>query len=74
MYIFEKNIDTVYHKNLQQNPSLFEFDYIKMSMIRINTIYHELISVVFHPDKVKLALDYHLDNGGNIEDFDFVSL
>ena len=62
----------MYYDDVKANPSLFDIDYIKMSMIRTNTIYHELISVVFHPDKVKLALDYHMDNGGNIEDFDFV--
>ena len=54
------------------NPSLFDLDYIKMTKIRTKIIYQELISIVFHPDKVKVMLDYHLDNGGTIEDFDYV--
>ena len=43
-----------------------------MSEKRIKIIYHELISVVFHPTKVDKMLEYHLSNGGSIEDFDYV--
>jgi len=54
------------------NPSLFDIDYIKMGEMRTNIIYQELISVVFHPDKVDQMLEYHESNGGTIDNFEYV--
>ena len=43
-----------------------------MSKIRTKIIYHELISVVFHPDKVDKMLEYHESIGGTIDNFEYV--
>ena len=72
MPLLEKNIDKIDWDMLLYNPSLFDIDYIKMSKMRTNIIYQELISVVFHPDKVDRMLEYHESNGGSVEDFEYV--
>jgi hypothetical protein len=58
--------------SLYNNESLFELDYVKMSKPRTNTIYYELIEKALSPSRVDKWLKYYIDNGGNIEDFDWI--
>jgi hypothetical protein len=50
--------------------SLFSLDYKEMSKVRTRNIYSELLSKALHPSRVEKWLDYHIENGGDIEDFD----
>jgi hypothetical protein len=56
---------------LYSNERLFELDYITMTKIRNNIIYDELITKSMHPDRYGKALEYHLANGGGLDDFEF---
>ena len=40
-----------------------------MSINRIKLIYYELIEKMVHPSRVEKWLDYYIENGGNISDF-----
>jgi hypothetical protein len=58
-------------KYLSKNPGLFEIDYIAMSKQRTQLIERELIAKALHPSRVSKWLDYHLENGYDIYDFDY---
>lgn len=68
----EDDYDYLLTHRLQQNKSLFDLDYQAMSKARVKIIYHELVSKAFHPTRVEKWLTYYLDQGGKIEDFDYV--
>ena len=58
-------------ESLIYNPSLFDIDYIEMAKNRSNIIYYDLIEKALTPTRIKKHLDYHLDQGYDIIDFDF---
>ncbi len=58
--------------SLYNNESLFELDYVKMSKIRTKNIYYELIEKALSPSRVDKWLKYYIDNGGKIEEFDWI--
>jgi hypothetical protein len=43
-----------------------------MSKMRSKIIRNELEQRVFHPDRVKKWIDYFCENGGELDDFDWV--
>lgn len=55
---------------LPNNISLFNLDYIEMAKKRNALIYHELIHKAMHPDRYGKFLDYHLEQGYDIHEFD----
>jgi len=58
-------------ESLIYNPALFDIDYIEMAKNRSKVIYYDLIEKALAPIRIKKHLDYHLDQGYNIVDFDF---
>ena len=63
------------YKNLIMNESfdsIYDLDYQAMSKIRSKIIRNELEQRVFHPDRVKKWIDYFCENGGDLDDFDWV--
>ena len=50
--------------------SVYELDYQAMSKARAKKIYYELNPIVMHPSNVQKWLDYHIENGGSVEDFE----
>jgi hypothetical protein len=68
----EEDFEYLVKERLIENPSLFDLDYQAMSKARVRVIYHELVAKAFHPDKVEKWLNHYLDQGGKIEDFDYV--
>ena len=59
-----------YHR-LCLNPTLLELDYIKMAKQRSRIIYSELIEKALAPHRVNKYLEYHLEQGYDINDFTF---
>jgi hypothetical protein len=57
---------------LYKNESLFELDYIRMIKGRPSIIYYELIEKALSPSRVDKWLKYYIDNGGKIEEFDWI--
>jgi len=49
--------------------ALYELDYQKMSKVRVNHFYTELMEKALHPSRVRKWLDYHCENGGDIDGF-----
>ncbi len=59
--------------NLQYNTSVFDCcDFKEMSKERTRLIYTELISKALHPLRIDKWLQYHIENGGDITDFDYI--
>ena len=56
--------------SLIYNPSLFEIDYMRMAKKRTKIIYYELMKKAMAPNRIKAYLDYHLEQGYDIIDFD----
>ena len=50
--------------------SSFEIDYLEMSKQRTKIIEHELISKALQPSRINKWLDYHLENGEDICNFE----
>ncbi len=50
---------------------VFDLDYKAMGKIRSRIIYLELLSKALHPSKIEAKLEYHFENGGNFDDFEF---
>ena len=69
--LLEQNIDKINWWALSVNPNLFEFDYLAMSKERTKIIEQELISKALHPYRINKWLDYHIENGGDICNFEF---
>jgi hypothetical protein len=57
---------------LPNNISLFDLNYNEMTKKRTAIIYHELIEKALHPNRIEKFLDYHLEQGYKIEDFDMI--
>ena len=53
------------------HPNLFELDYLDMSKERTKIIEQELMTKALHPSTVSKWLDYHIENGGDICDFEY---
>jgi len=70
----EKMKEWQLYENIRQRLPL-DKNMIKLLMEkseeRTTLIYHELLAKALHPDRVSKWLDYHLDNGGDICDFEF---
>jgi hypothetical protein len=49
--------------------AVYELDYQKMSKVRVNHFYTELMEKTLHPSRVRKWLDYHCENGGDIDGF-----
>jgi hypothetical protein len=49
--------------------SIYQLDYQAMSKVRVNHFYTELMEKALHPSRVKKWLDYHCENGGEIDGF-----
>jgi hypothetical protein len=63
------------YENLVRNKSfnsIYDLDYQAMSKMRSKIIRNELEQRVFHPDRVKKWIDYFCENGGDLDDFDWV--
>jgi hypothetical protein len=74
--LIEMNIDKFNSNNhiwISENPSLFDLDYKLMSIERSSIIYQELISKALKGSRVSKWLDYFIEQGNGIEDFDWVS-
>jgi hypothetical protein len=50
--------------------SVFELDYQAMSKVRTKLLYTELMEKALHPSRVRKWLDYHCENGGEVDDFE----
>ena len=75
--LIEMNIDKFNSNNhiwISENPSLFDLDYQLMSIERSSIIYQELISKALHGSRVSKWLDYFLEQGNMIEDFDWITI
>ncbi len=57
-------------KELTNNVSLFDLDYVTMAKKRNKLLYSEIITKAMHPNSYGKFLDYHLEQGNNIHDFD----
>ena len=71
IHLLEKNMAKIDWTWLLRNPNLFELDYFAISKERTKIIEHELISNALHPSKVSKWLSYHIENGGDICDFEY---
>lgn len=54
------------------NLAVYEYDFQEMSKQRCKIIQMELMMKALHPSRVNEWLKYHLDNGGKIENFDWI--
>ncbi len=63
----ENIIDNIYNI---YSKSVYECDFQEMSKKRCKIIYEELIAKAFHPSRVEKWLEYHINTGGDINDFD----
>ncbi len=73
-YLIENNIDKLDERcwhNLKENPIVFE-NYQKKSIERTNLIYDDLICKALQPSRVSKWLDYFLEQGNDISDFDWI--
>ena len=69
--LLKQNIDKIDWEALSQNPNLFELDYLAMSKERTKIIEKELMIKALHPSRVSKWLDYYIENGGDICDFEY---
>ena len=55
----------------QDEPAaaVYELDYQAMSKVRIKLLYTEIMEKALHPSRVRKWLDYHCENGGDVDDF-----
>ena len=61
MDLLKENTDKINWNYLSRNPSIFTYDYSKMNE---RPFVEELMSVVYHPDKLEYYLDtYNYDIG-----------
>ncbi len=49
----------------------YELDYQAMSIARNKLLEQELVTIFYHPSLYDEQLEYHLNNGGNFDDFNF---
>jgi hypothetical protein len=49
----------------------WDIDYLEMSKTRTKIIKQELITKALHPSRISKWLDYHLENGKDISDFEY---
>ena len=49
--------------------AVYELDYQAMSKVRIKLLYTEIMEKALHPSRVRKWLDYHCENGGDVDDF-----
>jgi hypothetical protein len=50
--------------------AVYELDYKAMSKVRSKLLYIELMEKALHPSRVRKWLDYHCENGGEVDDFE----
>jgi hypothetical protein len=50
--------------------AVYELDYQAMNKVRAKNLYPEIIQSAFHPSRVAKWLDYHCENGGDVDDFE----
>ncbi len=73
LQLLELNIiseDDLYHRGFMYVESVYELDYQAMSKARARKIYYESCPIIMHPKNVKKWMDYHIENGGSVDDFD----
>jgi hypothetical protein len=73
LHLFEKDLILDDWAYMEFNPSLFDIDYIEMSKERSDIIYQELISKALKGSRVSTWLDYFIEQGNGIEDFDWIT-
>ena len=65
------NIDKINWYNLSKNLGLFDLDYLEMSKHRTKIIEPELLAKALHPSRVSKWLEYHIDQGYDICNFEY---
>ena len=66
--IYKSNIKNT--KKFNKNYLYNILDYQAMNKARIILFKDELIAKAFHPSRVAKWMDYHCENGGDIDDFE----
>ena len=62
--------DDLTHRGFMNNNSVYELNYQEMSKVRAKKIYYESCPIIMHPSNVQKCIDYHIDNGGSVDDFE----
>jgi len=64
IHILEKNQDKIDWHQLSLNPSIFQLNYTRLTVERMNVLREELMQKTLHPSKIQ----YWLDNGMSLDD------
>lgn len=71
IHFADKMCDLRELRKICYNDYLFDLDYQAMSIVRTKIIYDELLAKAMHPSRYGKALEYHIANGGGLDDFTF---